>query len=157
MSRVIDLQASTNAMVHNAERKKLNGANPDNYGKKIKAIQNYFNVSKNAAKYLFHRRRRGSPFKHDDDPNFMPWTTQLQNALVKADRADQWDWKNTTFECEISALQDANILISDQKITVHTNSVIDTDSDWTVVTGKVKRNKPLLRSIGMLPRLRKIY
>lgn len=130
------------------------------YKKQLYAISSFFNVSNSAAKYMYHRRRKGLPYKKNDDFNFLPWTIQLQNALVKADTVPEWDWENLTFYSDCETLKYHCIDIDSQPITLYKNKPntfnkpqLDAD-DWTLVSSSKKKisHKFLLRQMGFLLR-----
>jgi hypothetical protein len=130
-----------------------------NYNDKIKTIMGYFGVSKQAAKYIFHRRRRGFPWKKSGDVNYLQWSIQIQNALVLAGSLKEFKWDVLKFNDEIQTLLDHDIIIADQPESIQinkTDSFKDEsfDDGWTVV----KKRKPLLvqkhilKDIGLIPR-----
>lgn len=146
--------------------------NKFSYKDKINAISSYFGISDPAAKYMYHRRRRGHPYKNITDDYFLEWNMKLQNAFIKADQIATFDWDALRFGDDVKALIVNGIDIDDQphrsqvnKInqgtrssTKQTNvdgkSVTDeSDNDWTVVTtnkGQLAK-KHILRKMGFLP------
>lgn len=135
-----------------------------NYNDKIKAISSYFNVSENAAKYMFHRRRRGYPWKKEGDSNYLKWSIPIQNAFVKADNLGLLNWGYLKFSDDLNVLLENGIDIEEQSNTIYINKNTnetdnkyikeeDKDGGWTVVTNKKSEfiKKHLLRSMGFLP------
>jgi len=149
-----------------------------NYKNKIQVLVLYFGISEDAAKYMFHRRRRGYPFKKEDDKNYLAWTTKLQNAIIDADKNTDIDWNDIKFGEDVKVL-DTLVGIDNKSKTVTLDKVKQTncnltrkgrpssvekiynkdltegdDDGWTVVTnGRNKVNdKNLLRKMGFLPR-----
>jgi hypothetical protein len=147
------------------------------YKDKINAISSYFGVSEDASKYMYHRRRRGYPYKKDTDLAFLKWTTKLQNAFIKADQIATFDWNNLKFDEDLTMLcidvetqankvQVNKISQTVQPTTRQSNvdekSVNDESDDgggWTVVTTNkgqlVKRH--MLRKMGFLPHPNPVY
>ena len=150
------------------------------YKDKINAISSYFGVSEDASKYMYHRRRRGYPYKKETDPAFLKWTTKLQNAFIKADQIATFDWDNLKFDEDIKMLFMNGIDVEKQANKVQVNKISQTvqpttrqlnfdeksvndESDdgggWTVVTTNkgqlVKRH--MLRKMGFLPHSKPVY
>lgn len=150
------------------------------YKDKINAISSYFGVSEDASKYMYHRRRRGYPYKKDTDLAFLKWTTKLQNAFIKADQIATFDWDNLKFDEDLKMLCMNGIDVETQSNKVQVNKISQTvqpttrqsnvdeksvndESDdgggWTVVTTNkgqhVKRY--MLRKMGFLPHPRPAY
>lgn len=78
------------------------------YDTRILIIQDYFGVSRDAAVYMYHRRRRAAPFKDESDRNYLGWSLTLQNALVMADSTSNWAWSSMRFGEETKTLDLAN-------------------------------------------------
>ena len=151
------------------------------YKDKINAISSYFGVSEDASKYMYHRRRRGYPYKKDTDLAFLKWTTKLQNAFIKADQIATFDWDNLKFDEDLKMLYMNGIDVETQANKVQVNKISQTvqpttrqsnvdeksvydesDDDgggWTVVTTNkgqlVKRH--MLRKMGFLPHPKPVY
>jgi hypothetical protein len=140
-----------------------------NYNDKLKAISSYFGVSEGAAKYIFHRRRKGFPWKKDADTNYFEWSIQLQNAFIKADNITLFDWRNLNFNNDIQILAENNIIVNEQPNTIQFNKrKIDKDLNeedddagggWTIVTKNktLLIQKHLLKDMGFLPRYKRPY
>lgn len=115
------------------------------YDERIATIMDFFGISKEAAVYIYHRKRRGYPFKKRGSPKFLEWTLKLQNALVKADECLGWDWDEVQFGSEEKALAQHDIYVdqqSDKEVFKHeSNESEGNDADgWTEVKN-VKREK----------------
>ena len=138
------------------------------YYSKIGTISTYFGVSDSAAKYMYHLRRKGFPYRNPDQQEYLPWTTPLQNALVLADTYESFDWDTLQFGDELNALMRHGIEINDRdhrilrneinqdnavKITTKTDVHVDDEGGWTVVASKyqVMAEKHILRNCGLLP------
>jgi hypothetical protein len=142
------------------------------YDAKIGAISTYFGVSDSAAKYMYHLRRKGFPYCKPDQKDFLPWSTPLQNALVRADTHETFKWGILQFGDEELALMQVGIDINEQEHVIFRNDVsqenasnvtnvtnvsfndVQDDGDgWTVVNTKDKllAEKHILRSCGLLP------
>lgn len=107
------------------------------YKKKLQTICSYFEISYQSAKYIYHRRRRGMPFNKLDSENYIGWSAQLQNALIKADAIDKFNWKSLAFGYEETVLKSHNIIVSEQSdsYTKQSDSFNeDSDDEWAVVT-----------------------
>jgi hypothetical protein len=140
-----------------------------NYYSKIGIISTYFGVSDSAAKYIYHLRRKGSPFKKPDKQDYLNWTIPLQNALVLADTHESFNWNTLQFGDELNALTRHGIDVNDRdqrifrndvdqgnavRITTRTNVNIENDGGgWTVVGSKYQSitEKYILRNCGLLP------
>lgn len=142
-----------------------------NYNDKIRTISSYFGISNDASKYMFHRRRRGFPWKKDDEVGYLKWSIQLQNAFIKADNIDVFDWSALKFNNDIQILMENGIIVEDQPKTIQANRrKLDTDikeeyddddndgGGWTVVTKNKThlQQKYLLKNMGFLPKNKKI-
>jgi hypothetical protein len=120
----------------------------EHYVKSIHEMQEYFGISKVCAQYLFHRalQARKTYEKH------LPYTLQLQNALVKADKCLGINWECVFFGQEEVNLMTHGIKIHDQDNKIvfrwvedsHIESLkVEQEPGWTVV-GKKKKEKTLL-------------
>jgi hypothetical protein len=138
-----------------------------NYNEKLKVLKSYFKISDQAVKYMYHRRRHGYPWKNNNDPGYIVWTMQIQNALIKADNIALFEWDSLKFDNDIQTLSEHGIIIDDQLKTVQVgkqplNADIkeeDNDEGWTVVTSTRSHaiKKQLIRSMGFLPQTKKPY
>ena len=144
------------------------------YKNKITAISSYFVVSEQAAKYMYHRRQRGLPYKNETDDLYIEWNIKIQNALVKADKISGFNWDDLEFSDDINVLNNNNIIVNNQSPTVYINknnelnneknnqiecdennqsdNTDETDGWTTVITdkGQMIRRK-ILKKIGFLP------
>jgi hypothetical protein len=132
------------------------------YGERIEAIMTFFGVSKEAAGFVYHRKRRGFPFTKKTDPKFLEWTLKLQNALIKADECVSWDWVDLKFGEEEKILAQNDIFVDNQSDTVifkHDKKEEEADG-WTTVKNdkknKQRRNKTL-QIMGFVPRPMRHY
>ena len=138
-------------------RKHTKTSNPPiNYEDKLSAIGLYFGVSDKASKYLYHRRRRGFPYKRDGMPRYLKWSTQLQNSLVKADQLSTWSWEDLEFECDVSKLAYAGLDIDKESDSIYVNKLADQDG-WSVVPTKSNYTKYVVRRAGLLPPAKNAY
>ena len=144
------------------------------YNNKINAISSYFGVSFNAAKYMYNRRQRGFPYKHETDMLFLEWSIQLQNALVKADKISGFNWDDLNFDNDINILNTNNIKVNDQPLKIHINKINNyaynfnennmngesnennMNEGWTVVTNNKEQmiRRQILKQIGFLPKFK---
>ena len=149
------------------------------YKNKITSISSYFVVSEQAAKYMYHRRQRGLPYKNETDDLYIEWNIKIQNALVKADKISGFNWDDLEFSDDINVLNNNNIIVNNQSHTVYINknkelnyneknnelnnqsecdennqsdNTDETDGWTTVITdkGQMIRRK-ILKKIGFLP------
>lgn len=128
------------------------------YNEKINSLCLYFNISKNAARYIFHRRRRGHPWKKENDSKYLEWSIPIQNAFIKADNLGSINWDSVSFECDIKLLQDNGINIDNNLQSIYRNENYcknikeeeDKDDGWTVVTAKKSNlmQKQILKKMG---------
>ena len=79
------------------------------YQDKINSISSYFGVTNEAAKYMYHRRRYGFPFKNENDTNFIKWDNKVLNALIKADKLEGFNWDLLLFDDDMQLLLEKNI------------------------------------------------
>ena len=140
------------------------------YNDKLNIISEFFGVSYSCAKYMYHRRRKGHPYKKPKDAGYLKWDVQIQNGLVSGDLLNI-DYKNLHFNNDIDELKhefdiDVNLLpnekiqknkimqtdnkkikINDNEISDHTD---DTDKEWNVITTKktLHDKKKILRQMG---------
>jgi hypothetical protein len=147
----------------------LKTPNPDvsTYNIKLEAIVIYFGVSKKAAQYIYHRRRKYTPWTLKTSDKHLPWSLSLQNALVNADAIPGFDWDALVFGKESDVLEigetpsrriyttknNVNNIISE----VSPEHLDTTDNDgWEVVVNNrfSSKYKAILKSIGLLPRIR---
>lgn len=126
----------------------------EHYMKSIREMQEYFGISKVCAQYMFHRALRA---KRTDEKH-MPYTLQLQNALVKADKCLGINWERVFFGQEEDNLMSHGIKIQDQDdqvvfrwgwVEVNQESQQEDDPEWTVVRKKKKEKTLLAAKIGI--------
>jgi hypothetical protein len=131
-----------------------------NYDERINAIISFLNVSRPAAIFIYHRKRRGFPNRKTNDTNFLRWSLQLQNSLVKADECLGWDWSNLQFGEENQTLLNYGINIDQQPDKETLKCVTDqcqnfTKGEWECVKNtkkeKYRRRKALI-FMGFLPK-----
>jgi hypothetical protein len=141
------------------------------YYSKIGTISTYFGVSDSAAKYIYHLRRKGYPYRSHDQQDYLPWTMPLQNALVIADTYKSFNWNNLQFGNELNTLMKHGIEVNERELRIHRNVIAqdnalkitsktdvnvdyeDEEGGWTVVASKyqVIAEKHILRNCGLLP------
>ena len=127
------------------------------YEERLSIIMSFLGISKSAATFIYHRKRRGYPFKKKGDSKYLEWTLQLQNALVKADECIGWDWDEIRFGDEAKTLSKYDIILNEQssKETFKNEKPEDDNDGWTVVknTKKIKhRQMRSLQIMRFLPR-----
>jgi len=110
----------------------------DRYSATINEIQQYFGISSDCAKYLFHRALRCR--KKDD--TFLEWSLALQNAIVKADKCLGINWDTIIFGQEEELLAVHGIHLKEMtKSVFRWSEVLDDSNEWKVVTKKKKKMK----------------
>jgi len=140
------------------------------YNDKLNIISEFFGVSYPCAKYMYHRRRKGYPYKKPEDDGYLKWDVQIQNGLVSGDLFNI-EYKNLHFDNDINELhkeygvdinllpnekiQKNKILQTDNKKSKISNGEIsehadDTDGEWNVITTKktLHDKKKILRQMG---------
>lgn len=131
---------------------------PIPYNERIDAISQFFGISAPAALFMYHRRRRGHPFKKSDDSKFLEWDIKLQNSLIKADEYIGWDWGKVRFGREVHILAKFDILLDQQTNEVYRNEKkSDSSDEWTVVKNVRKENSrhtKLMSMLGFIPHRR---
>ena len=134
------------------------------YKAKLQAISSYFDISRNAAKYIYHRRRRGVPFKAPKDKNYIAWSIKLQNALIRADKEPGFKWANLVFGKEEEVLAEYKINVQNQSDEIYVElahltdldamDLTDDDDEWSLVTNKPspenRKNKHILQQLYLL-------
>jgi hypothetical protein len=115
---------------------------------KINIISNFFNISNNAAKYLYNRRQLSYPYVNTY--KCLEWSIFLQNALVKLDTVSNFKWENLKFGYEYEMLQLHNINILDEKNVVYCNKA--DNKEWIIVKSKKMEhdNKKVLKMMGFI-------
>lgn len=139
-----------------------------NYREKIQLISAFFNISKPAAIYLYHRRRQSFPFKKKT-MEYLNWNLSIQNGLVKImGENPDIDWGSCDFTDEEVLFIKYDIDVGIKTYSVYKNKpkkifdddCVDVDEKksyehdgWTVVVANTKNagNKFLLRKMGLFP------
>lgn len=127
-----------------------------NFKDKINAISSYFNVSVPSAKYIYHRRKKGQPFKNESDVGYMQWDMKIQNSLIKADLIKEFDWKNLKFINDVTTLNNFGIDVESQDDKLYTNKKENDFNEsnelgWTVVTRRrSNKNKKILTKLHLI-------
>jgi len=131
------------------------------YSVKIKALCEYFNITKNAAKYILHRRRRGYPWKTVGCHEYLEWSIPIQNAFIQADNNPSINWRCLKFSEDIDTLKKNDIVCDYDATHVYIN---DTDiphksDDWVVINSAnpldisdTTSNNQMLKNIGFFIR-----
>ncbi len=126
-----------------------------NYENKIKMIEQYFGVSHICAMYIFHRRRKGFPWKTKSDPKYLDWNMQLQNAIIYLDTIVGFDWENLEFGFEEIQFIKNNIDVNSMPkcpvvLKGGEKNIRNTDKDgFTKVSSKINIAKEL-NKMGLL-------
>ncbi len=132
------------------------------YAEKIEVIQRYYDISKEAAIYIYFRRKRSFPWKKKSDHKYLFWNAKLQNALIMADSILGFDWNTLEYGKEEEYLNKYNIYVCAQsndlfrKQEEHVDIITDDDGEeWAYISKKKKSNnsdKIILQKIGLLPK-----
>ena len=114
------------------------------YEKNLKAVSEYFGISKDCAQYMYHRAikslRTGNAY--------LPWNIQLQNAIVTADKCLGMNWKSIEFGKENESLVERGIILEDMPKKVF--RWVDSDKTemkedgWVEVSHKKKEMSKML-------------
>lgn len=85
-----------------------------NNQQKVKIISEYFGVKEETALYILHRRKRGFKrvLKQNEDM-YLPWTIELQNAIILSDDYVGIDWNSVQFGKEEEVLNKHEIYLKD--------------------------------------------
>ena len=67
------------------------------YNEKINAIKIYFEVSAEAAVYIYYRRKRSFPWRKKGDPKYLYWNAKLLQKLIQMDNILDFDWRSMEF------------------------------------------------------------
>jgi len=118
-----------------------------NYNEKINMLKKYFGISEECAKYMFHRRRRGFPFKKDGDVSYLEWSILLQNIIVLADLHYD-DFNSLEFSNDISELLNYIDISTVSKTHTVCNKISNSDlnqkkddvNEWCLVSKKTSRS-----------------
>lgn len=130
--------------------------NYPNFKDKINAISSYFNVSMQCAKYIYHRRKKGQPFKSEDDVGYIQWNMKIQNSLIKADLIKDFNWKDLKFVNDVTTLKNFGIDVESQDDKLYTNKKENDFNEsnelgWTVVTRRrSNKNKKILTKLHLI-------
>jgi hypothetical protein len=73
------------------------------YNEKINIIGEFFGISPDCSRYIYHRRRKGYPYKKKEDDDYLEWNIQIQNGIVLGDLSNI-DYTDMHF------IEDINIL-----------------------------------------------
>lgn len=127
------------------------------YEERISAIEKFFGISTPAATFIYHRKRRGHPFKTPTDDKYIEWNIKIQNALVKADECIGWDWDEVHFGKELHALAQHDIHVDKQSSTevYKHDKKEDSEDGWTVAKNTKKEKyqyKKTLQFMGFIQR-----
>jgi hypothetical protein len=132
------------------------------YDEKIKVIQRYYDISEDAAVYIYFRRKRSFPWKKKSDEKYLFWNAKLQNALISADNILGFDWNSMEYGKEEETLRKFDICILTQSNNLfrkHEDYVEvmedDEGGNWTYISKMRKTNntdKIMLQNIGLLPK-----
>ncbi len=134
------------------------------YEEKIGVIQRYYDISKDAAVYIYFRRKRSFPWKKKSDQKYLFWNAKLQNALIMADGILGFNWQTLEYGKEEETLKNFGIYIRDQSNNLFrkyndnfTEATEQEDNDWIInkKKKKVKTNfdKLALQKMGLLPKM----
>lgn len=122
----------------------------------IESIQNYFNISTIAAKYIYHRRKHGLPYRSFNDPKYLQWSNKLLNALLQADNIINLNWEDIIFGRESENLALYGIIVdecsnefphtednssSQQQQQVEEKSSETESNEWVTVQSKHKQKQ----------------
>ena len=146
------------------------------YVLKINTIMEYYNISNEAAIYIYFRRKRSYPWRKKTDPKYLFWNARLQNALIKADSIIGFNWAALEYGKEEDALKKYGIDIATQSQNLYRHKSVDihdnhesvtrevgnkeeNSSEWTYVTRSQNKNRikktdriKLLSNMGLLPK-----
>ena len=131
------------------------------YKDKIKIICEYFGVSELCAAYLYHRRRRGTPWYKPGDPKYLEWTIRLQNAIIYMDTIAGFDWRSMEFGYEEIQFIKNNIDVNDmpdtitvlsESTSIYLKNIPDKDGFIRVARPKINITQEL-NKMGLIPRI----
>lgn len=138
------------------------------YNDRINIISEFFGVSYNCSKYMYHRCRKGDIHKKKENEEFLDWSIQLQNGLVSGDLLNI-DYKNLSFKNDIIDLKEIysiditkmpNDKIIQNKIMqtefkknkIKDSEILDHDdeNEWRIITSKktLHDKKKILKQMG---------
>jgi hypothetical protein len=109
---------------------------------------------------MYHRRRRGEPFKNPESKNYIKWSVKLQNALIKADSVPEFKWSNLAFNAEKETLAKYKINVDDQldelpECVLGVAEEKSEEDEWTVVSNEpsieTKKYVYILQEMFLLP------
>jgi hypothetical protein len=75
------------------------------YNEKINIIGEFFGISPECSRYIYHRRRKGYPYKKKEDDDYLEWNIQIQNGFVLGDLSNI-DYTNIHFIGDIISLKE---------------------------------------------------
>ena len=135
-------------------------SNEEKYTQNISIIQQYFDISEDAATYIFFRRKRSFPWKKKQDNGYLFWNAKFQNALIAADSIIGFDWKSLEYGKEEEVLKKYGIYVCIQSNNLfrerkNDEIIIYDDNEWTFISKRKKSlssNKIALQKMGLLPK-----
>jgi hypothetical protein len=122
------------------------------YTKAVSAIQIYFDVSKECAEFIYHRKRRSSEWVKLNDPSkYLPWSSKLLNHLVRLGRISNIDWSNIKFghEYEYEAIDDIGSDLHEPTSDLDVPEAND-ESGWQLVAHASDYSRKILAKIGII-------
>ena len=112
---------------------------------RVDAISEYLGISKEAALYIYLRKKRS--WKKHNDHKYLRWSIQLQNALVKADKCIGFDWQKLQFGEEETELIKHGITIGVKR---EEPILGERKSEWVSGGGVLAQHKKTLQIMGFI-------
>lgn len=148
-------------VINEKEEKKV--AIKQQYNEKINAIKTYFDVSAEAAVYIYYRRKRSFPWKKKGDPKYLYWNAKLLYKLIQMDNILDFDWRSMEFGKEEEIFQKYNVVDKDTPISFKkeekkkkSETYIDENGEeWNHRPQSLKHIESILQNIGLLPKLKR--
>lgn len=134
------------------------------YKEKINAIKTYFNISSEAAIYIYYRRKRSFPWKKKYDPKYLFWNAKLQNALIYMDSIIDFEWNSLEFGKESEIMAKYGVELDSQSQDLFRNFEKnkkqkykdDQGDEWNIVPKKSNHEK-ILQTLKLLPERKNLW
>ncbi len=130
------------------------------YNEKINAIRTYFDVSAEAAVYIYYRRKRSFPWKKKGDQKYLYWNAKLLHKLIQMDNILDFDWRSMEFGKEEAVFDKYGIVDKEGYINFkkedkkrRPEKYVDENGDeWEHKPSSFKVQESILQNIGLLPK-----
>lgn len=161
---VLDLDFNKKSMekkdISEKEKEEKKNVIKQQYNEKINAIKIYFEVSSEAAVYIYYRRKRSFPWKKKGDQKYLYWNAKLLQKLIQMDSILDFDWRSMEFGKEEEVFRKYDIVDKEGYIKFKREDkkkkpekyLDENGEEWVTYNISFKQYEPILQSIGLLPK-----